>query len=71
MEKWILKFWEPHPEHNCKSHRDRPALAVLQKQEEEGEPVYNMRYYCLECLQKQLKRTPGLRVSRPPHISPK
>ncbi len=69
MKQWIVKLWEPSPEYNCSTHRDRKALGILVRSKKRGGGAVNVRFYCLECLQNKLTREPFLPVHRPPDPS--
>jgi len=46
----------------CSTHRDRNAIAVLQRPKKQGRGGVNLRFYCQECLDRKRQRDPEIRV---------
>lgn len=57
MAMWLEVFPEPSGDHHCSKHKDRPAVAVKMRELRGGKPPAPYRYYCHECLTKEM---PGI-----------
>jgi hypothetical protein len=62
MRRWIITKKDAFDYAQCSTHRDRPAVAILQRPQKRGYGNVNLRFYCQECLDRKIARDPQIPI---------